>query len=246
MSVSRLLLEIAANSLPSALAAQAGGADRIELCENLGEGGCTPSYGTLVFARERLHIPLYVLIRPRGGDFVYAPEEWALMQRDVELCVKLGCDGVVIGGLTPQGEIDVENCQRLVAAAGALGVAFHRAFDCVADRATALEQVVALGCERILTSGAANTALLGAATIATDIAHARGRLTLLAGAGICADNLQAVVTTSGAREFHASAKVLLAGEGRDGPAGLSRSHWRTDAGLVRQLRQQLDAYGLAR
>lgn len=153
----RVKLEIAANALESALAAQAGGADRVELCENLGEGGCTPSYGTLTLARERLSIPLYVLIRPRGGDFVYSPAEWEAMRRDVALCVRLGCDGVVIGALTAGGEIDSEGCASLVAAAGPLGVTFHRAFDSVRDPRRALEQIIALGCERVLTSGTRTT-----------------------------------------------------------------------------------------
>lgn len=241
MGSPRLLLEIAANSLASALAAQAGGADRVELCENLGEGGTTPSYGTLALARERLRIPLYVLIRPRGGDFVYSPGEWDVMRRDVELCARMGCDGVVIGALDAAGNVDVAGCRLLVDAAGTMGITFHRAFDCVADRAGALEDVVALGCERLLTSGGADDALRGAATIATDIARADGRVALMAGAGLAAGNIAEVVRASGAREFHASAKVLLPGQGRDGPAGLGKAHWRSDSARVRQLRQQLDA-----
>lgn len=240
MPSSRLLLEIAANSLESALAAQAGGADRIELFENLGEGGCTPSYGTLALARDRLRIPLYVLIRPRGGDFVYAPDEWEVMRRDVELCARLGCEGVVIGALDAEGSIDMAGCRMLVEAAGAMGITFHRAFDCVADRAAALEDVVALGCERVLTSGGADDALAGAAAIARDIARADGRLALMAGAGLTVDTIAEAVRATGAREFHASAKVLMPGEGRDGPSGLAKAYWRSSEARVRQFRQQLD------
>ena len=110
--MSRPLLEIAANSLASALAAQDGGADRVELCENLGDGGCTPSYGTIALARERLHIPLYVLIRPRAGDFLYDTCERDVMLRDIESCVRLGCDGVVIGALADDGSVDSATCRR--------------------------------------------------------------------------------------------------------------------------------------
>ena len=131
--MSAKLLEISANSLASALAAQAGGADRVELCENLGEGGTTPSYGAIAVARERLRIPLYVLIRPRAGDFLYSEDERAAMRADVEACVRLGCDGVVIGALDADGEIDAQVCGELIAAAGPLGVTFHRAFDAAAD-----------------------------------------------------------------------------------------------------------------
>ena len=241
MGSPRLLLEIAANSLASALAAQAGGADRVELCENLGEGGATPSYGTLALARERLRIPLYVLIRPRGGDFVYSPDEWEVMRRDVELCARLGCDGVVIGALDAAGNVDMAGCRVLAEAAGTMGITFHRAFDCVADRAAALEDVVALGCQRILTSGGADDALRGAAVIAADIARANGRLALMAGAGLTVGNIADVVRVSGVREVHASAKVLQPGEGRDGPSGLEKAYWRSDSARVRQLRQRLDA-----
>lgn len=246
MSVPRLLLEIAANSLESALAAQAGGADRIELCENLGEGGCTPSYGALALARERLQIPLYVLIRPRAGDFVYSPAEWEVMRRNVALCRQLGCDGVVIGALAADGGIDMDGCRMLLAEAGGLGVTFHRAFDCVEDRGAALEQVLALGCQRILTSGGADGALQGAARIATDITRAHGRLALMAGAGLTVTNIGRVARASGAREFHASAKARLPGLGRSGPADLPAAHWRSSEILVRALREQLDAVAVSK
>lgn len=165
------LLEVSAGSLASALAAQEGGADRVELCDNLAEGGTTPSYGALAVARDRLRIPLYVLIRPRGGDFLYDAAERAAMLADVEACVRLGCDGVAIGALDADGEVDTAVCGELIAAAGSLGVTFHRAFDAVRDARRALEAVVALGCERILTSGGAADASTGAARIAQWGAH---------------------------------------------------------------------------
>ncbi|RZZ86804.1 copper homeostasis protein CutC [Pseudoxanthomonas winnipegensis] len=236
----RVKLEIAANALESALAAQAGGADRVELCENLGEGGCTPSYGTLALARERLSIPLYVLVRPRGGDFVYSPAEWEVMRRDVALCVRLGCDGVVIGALTAGGEIDTEVCASLVAAAGPLGVTFHRAFDSVRDPQHALEQIIALGCERVLTSGQAAGAPQGAAAIAAARAQAAGRLSVMAGAGLAVDNVAELVRRTGVGEVHASAKAFQAGQGSSDLPGLEGGYWRTDADQVRALRARLD------
>ena len=146
--MSELLLEIAANSLGSALAAQAGGADRIELCENLGEGGTTPSYGTLARVRERLSIPVFALVRPRGGDFLYDADELEVMKRDIETCALLGCDGVVIGALDAEGDVDQASCRELIAAAGTMSVTFHRAFDATRDQVQALETIIALGCGR--------------------------------------------------------------------------------------------------
>jgi len=239
----RYTLEIAANSLESALAAQAGGADRVELCENLGEGGATPSYGTLAAARDRLQIPLYVLIRPRGGDFVYSPAEWDVMQRDVELCVGLGCDGVVLGALDAHGAVDTAGCAQLIAAAGGLGVTFHRAIDCAADPLVALEAVIGLGCERVLTSGQADSAPEGAAVIASLVTRSAGRIAVMAGAGVTAQTLPMLARQSGVDEFHASAKAWWTGAGGTTPSGLEAGFWRTDAQLVRSLRDGLDGLG---
>jgi copper homeostasis protein len=241
MGLSRWLLEIAAGSLESALAAQAGGADRVELCGSLEGGGVTPSYGTIAAARDRLRIPLYVLIRPRAGDFVYSPAELESMHRDVEGCARLGCDGVVIGALNTLGGIDVAGCSSLVAAVGSMGVTFHRAFDCVADRHAALDDVVALGCERILTSGGADSAEQGASVIAADIAHAAGRVALMPGAGLGPANIAAIAHATDATEFHASAREFQPGIGREGPAGLARGYWRSSEEAVRHLRKALDA-----
>lgn len=242
--MSRRLLEIAANSLASALAAQEGGADRVELCENLGDGGCTPSYGTIALARERLRIPLYVLIRPRAGDFLYDTLEREVMLRDIESCVRLGCDGVVIGALSEEGSVDAPVCRELMAAAGTLGVTFHRAFDVARDQAQALEAVIGLGCERVLTSGGQSSATDGADTIAALVRQAHGRMRVMAGAGISEGNLAGLVARSGADEFHASAKMPCASRmqhiGR-GIAGLD-AHWlQSDVARVRALRAALDA-----
>ncbi|MGH8027642.1 MAG: copper homeostasis protein CutC [Pseudoxanthomonas sp.] len=238
------VLEIAANSLPSALAAQAGGADRVELCENLGEGGTTPSYGTLALARDRLTIPLYVLIRPRAGDFLYGPEERDVMLRDIGLCVRLGCDGVVIGALDAEGGVDAEACREFVAAAGPLGVTFHRAFDAVFDPADALETIIALGCERVLTSGAQVDAGQGAAAIAEHVRQARGRLGIMAGAGIGVGNIMEIARKTGVRELHASAKGPQSSRMRfrnEALQGLSADWMQTQAASVRALRDALPA-----
>lgn len=240
----RFTLEIAANSLASALAAQAGGADRVELCENLGEGGTTPSYGTLALARDRLAIPLYVLIRPRAGDFLYAAEERDTMLRDIELCVRLGCDGVVIGALDAEGGIDQELCRELVAAAGALGVTFHRAFDTALDPAQALEAIIALGCERVLTSGARIDALQGMDAIAGHVRQAGTRIGLMAGAGITVGNIVEIARRTGVRQLHASAKGVQRSRMRfrnETLQGLSADWMQTQAASVRALRDALSA-----
>lgn len=202
------LLEVAASSLTSALAAQAGGAGRVELCGQLADGGVTPSYGLVAAARDRLQIPLYVLVRPRSGDFLYDEAEFELMQRDIEACVRLGCDGVVIGALDADAGVDLAGCRALVAAAGGLGVTFHRAFDAARDPARALEDVIALGCERVLTSGGHRSALDGAAHIAALVQQAAGRVRIMAGAGIRPENVANVLARSRADELHASARGL--------------------------------------
>lgn len=236
------LLEIAANSLASALAAQEGGADRIELCENLGEGGTTPSHGTLSMVRDRLRIPIYALIRPRGGDFLYDEAELETMRRDIEHCARLGCDGVVIGALDADGDVDVALCRELIAAASGLGVTFHRAFDASRDRARALQDIIGLGCERVLTSGAANDALSGVAGIAAAVRDGAGRIRVMAGAGVTAENIREIARLSGAHEFHASARSLRRSAMRHRQAGLSGlepERIQTDAEVVRALAENL-------
>ncbi len=232
------LLEIAAGSVASALAAQEGGADRVELCDNLGEGGTTPSYGTLAVVRERLHIPIHVLIRPRGGDFLYDEAELEVMRRDIEACAQLGCDGVVIGALDADGAVDVARCRELIAAAGKLGVTFHRAFDAVRDQAHALEDVIALGCARVLTSGGRASAPEGAEAIAALVRRAGPRLAVMPGAGIDAGNVRALAERTGAPEFHGSARAPRASAMRyRNPVlrGLDPDRMQTDAQRVRAL-----------
>jgi len=201
-----VILEIAANSVASALAAQQGGAGRVELCTALELGGLTPSYAQIAMAREKLTIPLYVLIRPRAGDFLYNDLEFETMLRDIEACAKAGCDGVVLGVLDADGRVDRPRCRSLISAAGNMGVTFHRAFDLARDPLTALEDVIALGCERVLTSGAQASAIEGAELIRQLVELAAGRIVVMPGAGVVAGNLDKLRELTCAREFHASAK----------------------------------------
>jgi copper homeostasis protein len=233
-----LLLEIAANSLASALAAQDGGADRIELCTALEVGGLTPTHAQIALARARVHLPIYVLIRPRAGDFVYSELEFETMQRDVETCAALGCDGVVIGALDGEGHIDVPRCRSLIAAAGTVGVTFHRAFDMSRDPHRALEDIIALRCERVLSSGGRESALAGAAQLRELVAQAAGRIAVMPGAGIDTGNIATIRAMTGAREFHASAKRQLPSRMVQVPRaglGMDGGEWRTDAEQVRAL-----------
>ena len=238
----RPVLEIAANSLGSALAAQEGGADRIELCADLGNGGTTPSYGTLAITRDRLRIPLYALIRPRTGDFCYGTDEVDVMLRDIGMCAKLGCDGVVIGALDSHGDVDETVCRELIVAANPLGVTFHRAFDVARDQFRALETIIELGCERVLTSGGEANASAGAEHIAGFVKQAGARLNMMAGAGVDAGNILDVAILSNAREFHSSAKAVrrsVSHHRNDHLPGLQADWWQTDAVIVRAMVEAL-------
>jgi len=232
------LLEVAASSAASAFAAQAGGAGRVELCASLDEGGVTPSHGTILRAREGLTIPLYVLIRPRAGDFVYEAAELAAALADIAHCRSLGCDGVVVGALTPDGEVDRDACARFIAARG-MGVTFHRAFDLVADKPATLEALIDLGFERVLTSGGMPSAVAGAPLLSRLVAQAGGRMTVMPGAGIAPDNVAALREVTRAHEFHASAKRRLPSAMRRNPLaealGMGAGETRTDVDIVRAL-----------
>ena len=238
MPDSRPLLEIAANSLDSALAAQAGGADRVELCTALEVGGLTPSPALVLQVRERLRIPVYVLIRPRAGDFAYSPSERATMLGDIAWCRAAGCDGVVTGALTPDGDVDTARCGELVAAAAGLGVTFHRAIDVCRDPARALEAIIALGCERVLSSGGATSAAEGADRLRAMVALAGDRIVVMPGAGIDAGNIAPLRQLTGAHEFHASAKRVLASAMRHSvpvELGMAAGELRSDEDEVRCL-----------
>lgn len=196
------LIEVCVNSTESAIASQAGGADRVELCENLFEGGTTPSAGSIAVARERLDIKLHVMIRPRGGDFLYSELELAIMHRDIETAKALGADGVVFGLLTPEGDIDVPLTRQLVECARPLSVTFHRAFDVARDPMAALDALIDTGVDRLLTSGQEASVVEGAEMIAELIRRAGERLIVMPGAGFNERNVARIVAQTGAREIH--------------------------------------------
>ncbi|MDR1023123.1 MAG: copper homeostasis protein CutC [Prevotellaceae bacterium] len=198
------VLEICADSVSGALAAQLAGAQRIEFCANLPEGGTTPSAAQIKEARRGLHIKLYVLIRPRGSDFLYSDAEFSIMKSDVHFCGQAGCDGVVIGMLRPDGSVDTERCRELVAAARryAMGVTFHRAFDRSNDLFRAMEDIIELGCERILTSGGYSTAIEGADVIRQLIEKAGSRIAIMPGSGITPENAGELIRKTGLKEMH--------------------------------------------
>ncbi|MGI4750082.1 MAG: copper homeostasis protein CutC [Janthinobacterium lividum] len=205
-------IEICAGSIKSALAAQEGGAYRVELCDNLKEGGTTPSYGMLLLARKNLGIKLFPIIRPRGGDFFYSDLEFEMMKTDIIQCRELGCDGVVFGILKKNGQIDVERCLELKQAAGNMDTTFHRAFDRCKNPFQALEEIIEMGFERILTSGQENTALKGASRIAKLIEKANNQISIMPGAGIRPNNLQELIQLTGATEYHTSVKSIFKSE----------------------------------
>ncbi|MEZ2338268.1 copper homeostasis protein CutC [Mucilaginibacter sp. RCC_168] len=204
-------LEVCANSVTSALAAQEGGAVRVELCENLKEGGTTPSHGQILMARSLLHIKLYVLIRPRGGDFLYSDLEYKIMMADIRYCIDAGCDGVVIGMLNPDGSIDTGRCLEMarLARQWGLGVTFHRAFDMCANQDKALEEIIEMGCERILTSGGKSTAMEGATVINHLVQKAAGRISIMPGSGVSEANVADLVHFTGVTEVHSSARTSV-------------------------------------
>ena len=198
--------EICANSVASCIAAQEGGANRVELCAGIPEGGTTPSYGMIRSARECISIALNVIIRPRGGDFLYSEEEINEMLYDIKVAKELGADGLVFGCLLPDGSVDKVNMARLMEAAGDTPVTFHRAFDHSSDPIQALEDIIELGCARILTSGCRPTALEGAGLLAKLVEKAGDRLIIMPGCGVKESNIAEIARLSGAREFHFSAR----------------------------------------
>ena len=198
----RIVLEACVDSVEAAMAAQEGGADRVELCADLLEGGTTPSAGTIQLARKNLKIGLNVMIRPRGGDFCYSGVEFEAMKLDVELAKQSGADGVVFGILNEDGSVDVERTGVLVALARPLSVTFHRAFDVTRDPYEALEDLIELGIDRVLTSGQEPSALEGLDLIADLVRKAGDRIIVMPGAGITERNIQKIVEQSSATEVH--------------------------------------------
>ncbi|MBS1512294.1 MAG: copper homeostasis protein CutC [Bacteroidetes bacterium] len=202
-------LEIIAFNIESCRIAQANGATRIELCVDPSDGGTTPSYGYIEAARAALHIQLYCMIRPRGGDFFYDDHDFAIMQSDVRMAKKLGCDGVVIGLLHRNGTVDVARSKKLVELAYPMSVTFQRAFDRVKDPFSALEDVISTGCDRILTSGLEPNCLDGAPLIAQLIQQADSRISIMPGSGLRSANVLDVAKITGATAFHTSARIFI-------------------------------------
>jgi copper homeostasis protein len=202
-------VEICVDSATGALAAQRGGADRVELCDNLLEGGTTPSAGCIKVARRGLHIGLQVMIRPRGGDFLYSDEEMEVMREDIRTARELGADGVVIGCLTAEGDIELARTGELIELARPLKVTFHRAFDMCRDPREALEALIGLGVERVLTSGQEASCLEGLELIAALHKLAAGRIIIMPGGGITPANVQRIVAATGVTEVHLSARCSV-------------------------------------
>ncbi len=242
-----MLLEICANSLSSAIAAQQGGAQRIELCENLSIGGTTPSAATIELTRQRLDIPVFVLIRPRGGDFCYDPMDMETMVHDIQWARKAGADGIVSGVLNPDATIDQAMTRIMIEAAKPLEFTFHRAFDWTPDPYTAMETLISLGVNRILTSGQQATALQGSECIAGLIKQAGNRIDIMPGGGINEENILEIARITKATSVHLSARKTQAGRmipeagvAFTGPNNYGEKDYdHTDAKRVARFRQLL-------
>ena len=240
--------EICSGSLQSALNAQEAGADRVELCSALSLGGLTPSYGFIELARKRLKIDVNVLIRPRQGDFLYDSDEIAVMIRDIIACAQMGVNGVVIGALDQFGNVDVDACRAMVAVAKhhGMSVTFHRAIDRACNIMAALEDVISLGADRILSSGGKPTSLEGLETLEQMNAAAAGRITIMPGGGVNAGNIRQILEVSGAQEIHFSGSQTIQSEMiyREGvsftPDSLGGDFTRTESS-VEKIRQMIQA-----
>ena len=235
-------IEICVDSLASAIAAEEGGAQRVELCANLAEGGVTPSGGMIESVRAKISIGLQIMIRPRAGDFCYSAEEFNTMRRHIKFAKQLGADGVVLGILDPVGDIDVERTRELIELARPLQVTFHRAFDISADLFRALEDVCKTGADKILTSGGGQTACAAIPKIAALVQAARGRISIMACGGIRADNAAAIIEQTGVREIHSGVKRAVADPVSRNPqialgtnAGLEHARFQVFAEDVRGL-----------
>ena len=197
-----IIREACVGNFKESQSAVLNGADRLELCENLAVGGTTPSYGTIALAEEKLDTPLLVMIRPRGGDFVYSVEEIEIMKRDIQKCKELGVYGVVFGVLTSEGTLNMQAMKTLVECSKPMQITCHMAFDALVDPFEGLEQLVALGVDRILTKGGNISAFEGRATLKNLVAKASNRIVIVAGGGVTEDNYQIIVEETGVKEVH--------------------------------------------
>lgn len=204
-------LEICLDSVESALIAQKAGADRVELCANLLEGGTTPSYGMIKVVRENINIDLSVMIRPRGGDFCYSDSEFSIMKEDILIAKKLGAECIVCGILLPTGDIDIPRTSQLVALAKPMQVTFHRAFDVCRTPQQALEDIILCGVDRLLTSGQGTKAYQGKELIKSLVEQAQNRISIMAGSGVNPDNKDELLKYCGVTELHLTAKSIIQG-----------------------------------
>jgi copper homeostasis protein len=207
--MNKIVLEVCSFSFEGCQIAQSAGANRIELCSNPSEGGTTPSFGLIKKVRENIQIQLYPLIRPRGGDFFYSPDELDIMMKDIQLCKELGCDGVAVGVQKVDGRIDLEQMKRIVETAWPMKVTCIRAFDIVPDPYEAIENLIGAGCKRILTSGMAATAMAATEFINKLIQYAGNRIIIMPGSGVRAKNVVSLIQNTGATEIHTSARIFL-------------------------------------
>lgn len=207
-------VEVCANSVQSAIAAQKGGAVRVELCANLADGGTTPAKSQIELTREYISIQLNVIIRPRGGDFLYDDLDFETMKRDIQLCGEIGCDGVVFGILDANGNVDMQRNRILfdLAKQYDLSVTFHRAFDRVNNLEKALQDVIDIGCDRILASGGRSTAYEGRDALAKLVTLSNGKLSIMAGAGVNENNVLELIKATGVREVHGTFQSLIDGK----------------------------------
>jgi copper homeostasis protein len=233
-----LTVEICVGDLESALAAEQGGADRIELCDNLSVGGTTPSAGTIAVACRRLKIPVHVLIRPRAGDFIPSQPELDAMRFDIDTARSLGASGVVFGLLRPNATIDEECTAELIALARPMTVTFHKAFDQTPNLEQALDSLIALGVDRVLTSGGITTAVEGIDTLKRLVERSHGRIKILVGGRLSADNLTTIIAHTRAQEVHFGSAVArtMFGSTTRAPGDGSEVTWSgVDAGQVRDI-----------
>ena len=205
-----MILEVCAFNVQSCFVAEKAGAGRIELCVDPLQGGTTPSYGLIEYVLEKISIPAYPMIRPRGGNFVYDADELAIMKNDILTCRALGCPGIATGIQLSNGRIDIENLKRIVAWAHPMTVTCHKVFDTTPDAFEALEDVIAAGCSRILTSGLHKTAIEGAEILKKLVAQAGDRIIIMPGGGVRSSNISQLVNETGAQEYHSSGLVVRA------------------------------------
>jgi len=222
----KIIFELCAERLDACVAARDGGADRIELCSALSEGGLTPSHGLVRAAVAASGLPVHVLIRPRGGDFVYSDSEWEVMADDIRHVKSLGAAGVVLGILKPDGQVDLPRTHALVELAQPMRVTFHRAFDATPSLPQALEAVIATGCDRVLTSGGQDDVVSGAASLAALVAQANGRIDIAVGGGLRPENAGSLARETGAQHFHGSLRLCVGANGTrhaysDGECGIA-------------------------